>query len=143
MVNLPSVFVVVVLICFCSVLFCLFVCFYLFFYFFWGGRGGRQDPSSFYTQPPSGFLSFVEEISLSIAYIWGYGGGGFVTLLPPNQELHLVLKLPYKYRLFNYFNFSKKLQRFMQDTYETTSFLSFSFLLNIRCCTQSICLKSI
>ena len=62
---------------------------------------------------------------------------------PPNQELHLVLMLPYKYRLFNLFNYSKKLQRFMQDTYETTSFLSFSFLLNIRCCTQSICLKSI
>ena len=73
MVNLPSVFfVVVVLICFCSVLFCLFL-----------GGGGGQDPSSFYTQPPSGFLCFVEEISLSIAYIWGYRGGGwFVTLLP-------------------------------------------------------------
>ena len=62
MVNVPSVFFVVVLICFCSVLFCLFVLIYLFIYFFPGGGG--QHPSSFYTQPPSGFLSFVEEISL-------------------------------------------------------------------------------
>ena len=87
MVNLPSVFFVVVLICFCSVLFCLFVFIYLFYFiiiFFFFGGGGGQDPRSFYTQPPSGFLSFVEEISLSIAYIWGQGGGRgwFVTLLP-------------------------------------------------------------
>ena len=94
MVNLPSVFVVVVLICFCSVLFCLFVCFYLFFYFFGGGRGGRQDPSSFYTQPPSGFLSFVEEISLSIAYIWGYGGGGVCDPPPPQPRAPLGFKAP-------------------------------------------------
>ena len=63
MVNVPSVFFVVVLICFCSVLFCLFVLIYYLFIFFPGGGGG-QHPSSFYTQPPSGFLSFVEEISL-------------------------------------------------------------------------------
>ena len=77
MVNLPSVFFCC---CFDLFLFCfvLFVFTYLFIYlfiFFLGG-GGVQDPSSFYTQPPSGFLSFVEEISLSIAYIWGYRGGG-------------------------------------------------------------------
>ena len=77
MVNLPSVFCCCC--CFDLFLFCfvLFVFIYLFiylFFFFFGG--GSQDPSSFYTQAPSGFLSFVEEISLSIAYIWGYRGGG-------------------------------------------------------------------
>ena len=40
MVNVPSVFFVVVLICFCSVLFCLFVLIYLFISFFSGGGGG-------------------------------------------------------------------------------------------------------
>ena len=94
---------------FCCCCFDLFLfCFVLFVF-----RGG-QDPSSFYTQPPSGFLSFVEEISLSIAYIWVYKGGRVVCdpPPPPNQELHLVLMLPYKYRLFNFFSYSKKLQRF-------------------------------
>ena len=82
MVNLPSVFSCR---CFDLFLFCfvLFVFIYLFIYFL-GGGGQGQDPSLFYTQLPSGFFSFVEEISLSIMLSFGVTGGGgwFVTLLP-------------------------------------------------------------
>ena len=136
-----------VLICFCSVLFCVFLLTYLFIYlfiFFWGG-GGFRTPVHFTHNRLQGFSVLWKKFRFQLRTFGVTGGGGVVCDPPPpsNQELHLVLMLPYKYRLFNYFNYSKKLQRFMQDAYETTSFLSFSFLLNIRCCTQSICLKSI
>ena len=148
MVNLPSVFFVVVLICFCSVLFCLFLLIYLFIYlfFFFGGGGGSGSQFILLTTAFRISQFCGRNFTFNCVHLGLQGGGGVVFCdppPPPNQELHLVLMLPYKYRLFNYFKYLKKLQRFMQDTYENTSFLSFSFLLNIRCCTQSICLKCI
>ena len=133
MVNLPSVFLLLLLFWFVFVLFC-FVCFYLFIFL----AGRVRIPVHFTHNRLQDFSVLWKKFSFQLRT--------FVVCdppPPPNQELHLVLMLPYKYRLFNYFNYSKKLQRFMQDTYDTTSFLSFCFLLNIRCCTQSICLKSI
>ena len=149
MVNLPSVFFCCCfdLFLFCSVLFVftyllIYLFIYLFYFFFWGGV---RIPVHFTHNRLQGFSVLWKKFRFQLRTFGVTWGGGVVCdpPPPPNQELQLVLMLPYKYRLFNYFNYSKKLQRFMQDTYETTSFLSFSFLLNIRCCTQSICLKSI
>ena len=141
MVNLPSVFSCR---CFDLFLFC-FVLFVFIYLFFLGGGAGSGSQFILHTTAFRVFQFCGRNFAFNYAFIWGYRGGGVVCdpPPPPNQELHLVLMLPYKYRLFNYFNYSKKLQRFMQDTRKTTSFLLFSFLLNIRCCTQSICLKSI
>lgn len=123
--------------CFDLFLFC-FVWFVFIYLFFLAGGVGVRIPVHFTHNRLQDFSVLWKKFSFQLRT--------FVVCdppPPPNQELHLVLMLPYKYRLFNYFNYSKKLQRFMQDTYDTTSYLSFCFLLNIRCCTQSICLKSI
>ena len=132
---------------------------FLFIYLFLAGGGGGGAGSPFILNknppppppppPPRIPVHFTHNRLQDFSVLWkkfSFQLRTFVVCDPPpspNQELHLVLMLPYKYRLFNYFNYSKKLQRFMEDTYDTTSFLSFCFLLNIRCCTQSICLKSI
>ena len=74
MVNLPSVFfVVVVLICFCSVLFCLFLFIYLFIYFFLGG--GVRIPVHFTHKRLQGFSVLWKKFRFQLR-TFGVGGGG-------------------------------------------------------------------
>ena len=126
MVNLPSVFCCCC--CFDLFLFCFFffVCWLLFIYLFifWRGGGGGGSGSQFILHTTAFRISQFcgRNFAFNCVHLGLRGGGGGVVTRrphPTNQELHLVLMFPYKYRLFNYFNYSKKLQRFMQDTYET------------------------
>ena len=81
MVNLPSVFFVVVLICFCSVLFCLFLLIYLFiylFFFFWGG--GVRIPVNFTHNRLQDFSVLWKKFHFQLrtfGVTGGGGGGGF------------------------------------------------------------------
>ena len=73
MVNLPSVFfVVVVLICFCSVLFCLFLFIYLFFF----GGGGIRIPVHFTHKRLQGFSVLWKKFRFQLRTFGVTGGEG-------------------------------------------------------------------
>ena len=78
MVNLPSVFfVVVVLICFCSVLSCLFLFIYLFIcLFFFGGGGGVRIPVHFTHKRLQGFSVLWKKFRFQLRTFGVTGGGG-------------------------------------------------------------------